>query len=378
MPDFYEILGVDKNASQDDLKSSYRKLVIKHHPDKGGDEEKFKMIQKAYEVLSDDGRRQMYDMTGNENDEAGGNGGFPGGGVPFDIGSLFGNMFGGGMPFGGMGIPGMSGMHGMPGMPHMKGKRKGEKAPNKTHEIPLSLYDFYHGKTIHVNFDKQIFCEQCRGDGSETKKRCGECRGQGMVNKLMQVGPGMMMQSSGPCSTCAGSGEILGPSCKLCNGRKMKNIKTSLELKIEPGSEPGKRIIFESECSDTPEYEKAGDVHFILQEAENKDGWERKGDDLWNNVEIRLGESLIGCKKVLKGHPAYPDGMEIHIPSGVNNGDCVYYEGEGIMKRGHTTIRVSVVVQKAELDVLTVNRQALQSMFSVELDTGGISGKILG
>ena len=373
MGDLYEILGVDKGASPEEIKSSYRKLAIKNHPDKGGDEEKFKKIQRAYEVLSDDGRRQMYDMTGNENDEQGGmhQGGFPGGGIPFDIGSLFGNMFGGGMPFGGG--PGMPfGGHGIP-----QRKRRGEKGPNKTHEIPLSLYDFYHGKVIHVNFDKQVFCETCHGDGSEMKKTCGECRGQGSVTRMLQVGPGMMMQSQGPCSNCAGTGEKLGPPCKTCDGRKMKNIKKTLELKIDPGSETGKRIVFEKECSDTPEYEKAGDVHFILQEAENKDGWERKGDDLWNSVELRLGESLVGCKRVLQGHPAYPDGMALQIPAGVRQGDCVKYEKEGMLKKGAVIIRITVVVKAEELDVLGVNRQALQSMFGVGLEEGGVIGEVL-
>lgn len=359
----YDILGISRDASPDAVKSAYRKMVVVHHPDKGGNEEKFKEIQKAYEILSDDKRRQMYDMTGNESEEqAQGGNPFGGMGVPFDLGSMFGGMFGGGMHFGNSGGP--------------QRRRRGEKAPPKTHEIPLSLDDFYNGRMIHMEFDKQVFCEQCKGHGSESTQTCGECRGQGQVTKILQMGPGMMMQTNGPCDSCRGQGEKVGPACKKCNGNKMKSVKKTLEVKIEAGSVPGQRLVFEGECSDTHEYDKAGDVHIILQEAENKDKWERKGNDLYNDVTVRLGESLTGCKRVLPGHPAYPNGLELQIPAGVQHGSTVRYANEGMLKRGSVIIRISVIVQKAELDVLAVNKQAFVGMFGVSVEDGGISGVI--
>jgi len=358
MGDLYEILGISRDASQEVIKAAYKKMVLKHHPDKGGDEEMFKNIQKAYEVLGDDKRKQMYDMTGNDSDDQNvqHHNPFANMGVPFDLGAMFGGMFGGG---GG----------------HQQRRRRGEKAPPKTHEIPLSLHDFYHGRTIHMEFEKQVFCEQCKGQGSETTQTCAECHGQGQVMKILQMGPGMMMQTNGPCGSCNGQGQKVGPPCKKCDGRKMKNVKKSLEVKIEPGSVPGQRLVFERECSDTQEYEKAGDVHIILQEAENKDGWERKGSDLWKTVEIRLGESLVGCKKTLVGHPGHSDGLDIQLPVGLRNGDVVRYDGKGFSK-GSMFIRIVVNIQKAEFDVLNVNRQTLIGMFGSSPEDGGIEGKI--
>lgn len=365
----YNILEVSKDASPDEIKSAYRKLALRNHPDKGGDPEKFKEIQKAYSVLSDAEKRQMYDMTGSEDGSGGIGGGFGGGGgegVPFDLSAMFGNIFGGGMPFG------MGGMGRAPG----RGQRRGQKAPPKTHEIPLSLHDFYHGKKINMEIEKQVFCEGCKGEGAENKQTCRECTGHGMVLKFAQMGPGMMMQTTQPCGACTGKGERIISVCKKCDGKKFKTVKKTLEINIKAGAQPGERIVFEGECSDTDEFEKAGDIHIILQEAENTDGWERKGADLWNEVAVTLGESLVGCKRILFGHPGHDteSQFEVRIPAGVKNGDIVRYDGEGMGKVGYMYLRIKMTVLPREIDILTKNELVLRGLFAVEREEGGIEG----
>ena len=165
--DLYNILGVSRNADESEIKKQYRKLCLTHHPDKGGDEEKFKKIQKAYEVLGDDKRRKMYDQMGivDENES----GGMPfGGGGGVDLGSIFANMFGGGFnPF--------------DQAPNMPGRMKRHKPQPKVHEIPVSLYDFYYGKQIKIQFERQKFCLSCKGEGFSSFKTCNSCNGQGFV-----------------------------------------------------------------------------------------------------------------------------------------------------------------------------------------------------
>ena len=242
------------------------------------------------------------------------------------------------------------------------------------HEIPISLYDFYHGKKIHMEIEKQIFCEGCRGEGAESKQTCGECRGQGIVMKILQMGPGMMMQSTQPCGACAGKGERVSAVCKKCDGKKFKNVKKTLEVNIKPGAQPGERIVFEGECSDTEEFEKAGDIHIVLQEAENTDGWERKGADLWNEVNVTLGESLVGCKRILVGHPAHGVEFEVRVPAGVRHGDVVRYDGEGMSKLGCMYVRICMLVQPRDIDILAKNELVFRGLFGVERDDGGVEG----
>jgi DnaJ family protein A protein 2 len=294
----YEKLSVDKTANQDEIKKAYHKLSKVLHPDKGGDPEKFKEIQHAYEVLSDDEKRQMYDMTGSENPEQGGNpfgggmhfgGGMPFGGMPFgDLGSMFGGMFGnmgGGGP---------------------QRRRKAPRGPDKTQDLPLSLKDFYHGREIQMKFHQQRECNLCSATGCLKSETCSACRGQGAKMMVRQIGPGMIQQSMVTCNDCNGEGKRVLQSCHECNGKKYKTQEKVLTAKIEPGMTDNQKLRFEGECSDSPDYEKPGDVILTLMRTnvgEDSD-FEWQGNDLHISHSIELAEAFLGFNASINGHPS--------------------------------------------------------------------------
>lgn len=355
MPSLYDILGIPKTADTNEIKKAFKKAAMTHHPDKGGDPEKFKEIQKAHEILTDDRRRQIYDMTGSEDGEM--NHGQEAHGFPFDIGAMFGGL--GGM-FGGMG--------GMPG--HRGGPRvvRRPKAAPKVTEIPLKLYDFYHGRTFQVKFERQKFCEQCKGQGATSFQNCHTCQGNGTIRQHIQMGP-MVMINEGPCHDCQGEGKKASGNCYICSGKKTMPQEKELSVKIEPGMKAGEILIFPKECSDDPNYDEPGDVHFLLQEAEGDDGWIRKGDELETTVTVSLQESLLGCTKMLQGHPGYLQGLEITVPAGTLNGEVIAVTGKGMPRRGSSEfgalrIRVTVTVSEKDKEILQRNHTLIQAMFA--------------
>ena len=353
MPSLYDVLGVSKSADTNEIKKAFKKAAMTHHPDKGGDPEKFKEIQKAHEILTDDRRRQIYDMTGSEDGEMANQEAH---GFPFDIGAMFG------------GLGGMFG--GMPGMHRGGGPRvvRRPKAPPKVTEIPLKLHDFYHGRTFQVKFERQKFCEQCKGQGATSFQNCHTCQGNGVLRQHIQMGP-MMMINEGPCNDCQGEGKKASGNCYSCSGKKTMPQEKELSVKIEPGMKPGEILIFPKECSDDPNYDEPGDVHFLLQEAEGDDGWLRKGDDLETAVTVTLQQALLGCSKTLQGHPGYLQGLEITVPVGIMSGDMISVGGKGMPKKGSTEfgtlrIRVTVTVSEKEKEILQRNHTLVQAMFS--------------
>jgi DnaJ family protein A protein 2 len=371
--DPYKVLSVAREADPKDVKKAYFDLAKRHHPDKGGNEEEFKKIQKAYDILSDPQKRGFYDQTGQIPGEEG-EGGMGGGGpvpFPFDLGGIFG-MFGGGPggpfggPFGG-GMPGMS--RGRPNGPP-SANRKG-KAPPKVHEISLNLHDFYHGRKINLNFERQRFCKSCNGDGYMSYSSCSECHGTGQVSRAMMMGPGMQMISQSPCGSCGGKGQKPGPKCFSCNGKCFKEEQKSLDVVIEPGMKAGERIVFGNECSDTQEYQTAGDVHIQLMEADEEIPWTRDGIHLRSQLHLGLRDSLLGCKKTILKHPGYPDGLEVVVPPGSIHMNDVVVKGAGMPVRGLDlkgdaiiTLRVSVL--EHEHKAIEENIELLRSVFKSE------------
>lgn len=365
MKNLYDVLGVPKNASADQIRVAYKKLALKHHPDKGGDPEKFKEISKANEVLSDEERRKMYDMTGSTDEEGPGGGpGGHGGGMPFpfpfDLGAMFGGMFGGGMR-GGAGPGGAR-------------QRRG-KAPPKVHEAPISLRDFYHGKTIRMQFERKKFCEGCKGDGAAEWETCGPCRGTGQVQRIFMMGPGMQSIMHGPCEACKGEGRSVKRACEVCDGGKLVAQHRTVDVVIEPGMRPGETIVFPRECSDQLEYEEAGDLHIVLvQGQEEGETFMRLGaapDDLGTEVTIGLCDALTGCSLLRMGHPGHPEGLRVELPSGVQNGEVVRVAGEGMPvkngagRKGDLHVRVKVVMTESEKGVLAAPeaRAKLRELF---------------
>jgi len=318
----YERLNLSNNADTNEIRKAYLKLSKTEHPDKGGDADRFKSLQQAYEVLSDEQARAYYDQTGQipgEQEQMQGHG--HGQGMPFqfpfNMGNIFGNMFNGGMR-------------------QQQQQPKQQKAPPKVHEIGLSLRDYFYGKRIEVKFERQKFCVQCKGQGSESFEQCGPCGGAGVREMHIMIGPGMAAVTRGPCDQCSGNGKRALGVCSGCKGSKFTNQEKSLSVIIEPGMNPGDVLKFYSECSDNHSYEEPGDVHIVLREADELSSLIRIEDGLHTTHKISLSEGLLGTKHTVKGHPAHPNGLIVDIPPGTLRGDIVVIEGEGMPCRGTT------------------------------------------
>jgi len=362
--ELYKVLGVDKSADPKEIKKAYYGLAKTHHPDKGGNEDEFKKIQRAFDVLSDPEKRNFYDQTGQVQDEQGGQPQGPPGGFPFDLGGMFGGMFGGGGPFGAHFGGGGGGQR--PGPP--SANRRG-KAPPKVHEIHLPLSDFYHGRSIVINFERQKFCPECNGDGYSYGPACDGCGGAGMQTVRMMMGPGMMVQTQQPCGACGGAGKKKGPQCNKCNGKCFFNQEKGLTVNIEAGMKPKERMAFYGECSDQQEYGEPGDVFIQLDEADEDIPWKRDGATLMANLTVNLTDSLLGSKKVIDKHPGFPEGCEVLIPAGSVNQQVITIKGAGMPVRGqpgqkgNALITLHVKIEAGELAGVQKNIEMLRAIF---------------
>ena len=370
--DYYKILGVNRKADVKEIRTAYKELSKIHHPDKGGDEEMFKKIGKAHEVLSDPERRNMYDITGSDQERGSPSG--PPGGFPFnfpfgfgssaagfggvhmnvDINDLFGNMF--------AGTPATGRRH-----------VKRAKGPNKVHEVPLSLHDFFFGKRFTIDLHREVFCDMCHGEGCAAWKTCDGCRGSGAREVVVNIGPGMMAVNRGPCSDCRGEGRLRGPNCRECEGKGVVPSPKVLTVDILPGSSSNDILEFSGMCSDHHDFEKPGDVHIRLVEAAENLDIEREGDSLFGKFTISLAESLLGCTRVLRSHPAFagPDGLPIDIPAGTQSGEVLRVKGKGMPKKGIAEatnagdlfVKIIVEVASIEREALLTHKAILQSVF---------------
>ncbi|EPS59846.1 hypothetical protein M569_14958, partial [Genlisea aurea] len=233
---YYDILGVPKSASPDDLKRAYRKAAIKNHPDKGGDPEKFKELSHAYDVLSDPEKREIYNQYG-EDALKEGMGGGGGGGMhdPFDI---FSSFFGGSH----FGAGGSS-----------RGRRQ-RKGDDLVQPLKVSLEDLYTGTSKKLSLSRNVICSKCGGKGSKSgaSLKCPGCQGSGMKVSIRQLGPGMLQQMQHPCNECYGTGEAISERdrCGQCKGKKVVAEKKVMEAHIEKGMQNGQKITFPGESDE--------------------------------------------------------------------------------------------------------------------------------
>ena len=350
----YEILGLQKNANSQQIREAYKTLVRKEHPDKGGNAEKFKKIQKAYDILSDDEKRVYYDQTGDSGDQ------------PHNEGH--GHGHGHGFGFGQGHMPDFFNMFGQGQAP--RNRKRAGKAPARVTHIPLTLRDYYQGRLFQIQLDRNRFCKDCKGEGSTSLKTCAGCNGVGSKRQIIQMGP-FMMENQLPCDMCDGSGKQKGDSCWTCKGSCFTKEEKKLEVKIEAGSMPGNTVVFSGESSDTPDYTEAGDVVIELQAADETVPWTRNGDDLHAASQIGFSESLVGCTVRISDHPGFTSHVVFSVPAGTLNGDKIRVKGYGMPKKGRSEkgdAIITITVAKptvAEYKSLVQSRELITNLFQV-------------
>ena len=368
----YDVLGVSKADSCTAIKKAYLKLARVHHPDKGGDPEKFKEITKACDILSDESKRRMYDETGMTDEQmmerqANGGGmppGMPGGfPFPFNINDLFGGMFGN-PPVG----------------PSRGPIRKQRKPAASVQTIPIRLEQFYLGHRFEININRQSFCASCEHSGAKSKEMCRKCNGQGAVTQVIQMGP-MAMHTTGPCLDCQGKGERILEVCSPCGGTGLTNESRKLSVQITPGMRAEESFLFPEVCSDHPLFERPGDAQIMLQEDPSDPSYQkfkRMGDrfqHLETQLLLSLAESLMGAVMRIEGHPGYDEGLFVEIPAGTFQNDTYCLKGFGMPLQGNMGsygdlfIKIQVVVSAEHRAAWVEAKERVADVFPIPMCT---------
>ncbi len=342
--DYYTLLGVDKKANKDELKKAFYKLAAKHHPDKGGDEAKFKEVNEAYQVLSDDKKRKEYDMYGQTFNGAGSNAGGQQQGQGFggfnpndfqnmqfdmdDIGDIFGDMFGG---FGGFG-----------------GGPKERRGRDMSVDIEINFKESIFGTERKVMINRTSKCITCKstgGDLNSGKVTCTKCNGKGKIHEMKRTMFGNM-QSQRLCAECDGVGQVYKDKCKDCKGEGVKNGKFDLNIAVPAGINNGEMLKM-TEMGEAVRAGISGDM-FIKVRVQNDKVWHRENNDLVMDHSIKLTDALLGIKHTVDGL----DGkIEVIVEGGISIGEAIRIPGRGVpygqrKQRGDAIINLEIELPK--------------------------------
>ncbi|MGE5893608.1 MAG: molecular chaperone DnaJ [bacterium] len=327
--DYYEILGVKKDASQDEIKKVYRKLARKYHPDLNPNnkeaEKKFKEISEAYAVLGDPKKRKEYDEAGPaafgfEGFSGFGSKGYPGGPEQEEFGDFFSNIFGFERDFSGHQV-------------RMRGA-------DLESSLDLSLEEAFHGVTRTVTMNRETSCASCGGSGAESSRQCPTCRGTGKA----QTSKGFfkMVQA---CHECGGTGKIITKRCALCGGRGTLVRQEPVKIKIPAGVDAGSRVKVKGMGAPGQAGGPAGDLYFGITVLPHP-LFRREGDDLSVKVPLTLSEAALGAKIKI---PTIDGELVMTIPPGTSGGKRFKLSGKGMPspksgKRGDQYAEVSLVL----------------------------------
>ena len=355
--DYYEVLGVEKGASEDEIKKAYKKLARKYHPDMNpGDkaaEEKFKEINEANEVLSNPEKRQKYDQFGfagvDPNYGAGQGGAYGAGGFDFgDLGDIFGSFFGGGGGFGGFG-----------------GGRSDPNAPRRGDDVQarvtISFEEAAKGCKRKIEIHRIETCPDCGGSGAQkgsTTKTCPDCGGRGQVN-VQQRTPFGVISTTKTCTRCGGKGKIVEKPCQKCRGGGRVSKRRELEVNIPAGIDDRQVISVRGEGSMGSNGGPSGDLHVSVFVRPHP-FFEREGYNIWYDCKVNFVQAALGDSIMV---PTIDGKVKFDLPAGTQPGTVMSLKGKGIQYlnsrgRGDQYIRIIVEVPK---DLTAPQREALKN-----------------
>lgn len=311
--DYYEVLGVSKTASQDEIKSAFRKLAKKYHPDVSKEPdaaEKFKEAQEAYAVLSDENKRRQYDQFGHaafDNNGAAGGAGFDFSG--FDFSDIFGDIFGSGFGFGGRGT----------------GQNRKAKGRDSVMRINLTFEEAVFGCKKVINLDVTEDCDSCNGLGGHGEKTCPTCHGSGQVTSEQRTILGSFMTRS-TCSACSGKGKIFESTCSKCRGTGRLKKNKDIEVKIPAGVDTGNQLRLAGKGEAGYNGGANGDLYLEFN-VKAHPLFEREENDIYITLPLTITEAILGTKKDI---PTLYGTVKLTIPAGTQNGDKQRLRGKGV------------------------------------------------
>lgn len=365
--DYYETLGVSRDASKEDLKRAYRRLARKYHPDvnkEAGAEEKFKEINRAYEVLSEPETRSRYDRFG----EAGVSG--SGGGTAYDYGDMggiadiFETFFGGG--FGGGRGQGN------------RGARGPVRGDDLRLDLKLKFREAVFGGEKEIRIPHLENCQVCKGSGAKPgtgAKTCSTCNGQGQVRRATRTPFGSFAQVS-TCPECNGQGQIIEEKCEACGGQGRKQEKKKLKITIPAGVDTGTRLRVSGEGDAGTRGGPAGDLYVYLT-VEQDSHFRREGDKILSELSISYLQAILGCRLKVK---TIDGDHEVTIPSGIQPNTVLTLENKGVPKLGNPVSRGNhLLTVKVEIPtkVSSEEKDLLEKLAKIKgdhINKGGIEG----
>jgi len=326
--DYYDVLGVGRNASADEIKSAFRKLARQYHPDvnkASGAEEKFKELNEAYGVLSDEQKRAAYDRYGHAGVSGAGFGAADFSG--FGVEDIFESIFGG---FGGT---------------RTTARRAPRRGADLRYDLTIAFEEAISGAQKDIQVTRQEVCEACRGSGAEpgtTPTRCAVCKGTGEVRQVRQTFLGSMVNVA-TCPTCRGAGEVITSPCHTCHGRGQTRQTRRLSVSLPPGVDTGTQIRLSGEGEPGANGGPSGNLYVVITVAEHK-YFRRRGDDVILEVAINVAQAALGAEVKV---PSVNGAEKISIPAGTQSGAVFHLRGKGaprLQRQGRGDMLVVVTV----------------------------------